>query len=445
MSEEIRPEENNELTDDPSTSSELPKEILSEDAPSARPEDPEPSDQIPEEIPEPVSMQSDAAPYRYHWNYASQAALCVEAEKRTQKRGILVYVLSLISVFLVCLLFLAGVIIWYQAGNSASNSTTYGDADVVAISEAVSPSTVLIYADGHYGTGFFIRADGYIATNYHVVGGASTIMVRLYSGKELHARFIDGSAADDLAVLKIDGQGYPVVRIGDSSRLKVGETAIAIGNPGGSDGAWTTTKGIISALRRPVAVSGSGYSAEVQMIQTDTALNSGNSGGPLCNARGEVIGVVTRKLTYYKDDLKGFVLYYESIGFAIPINEAIRSLSAMIEGTYEQKNSTVAVVRPSIGIEVKDITAGSQVTVGTTPYAVPHNGVEIASVTRGSGAYGKLQLGDVIYAMDGKAVENMNTLQAMLYDYEIGDIVVFSVFRAGQNIKVTVTLGVQTQ
>ncbi len=426
MSEEIRPEENNEPSGDQATPS-------------------EPSDQIPEEISEPISEPSDAAAYRYHWNYAKQEACRTEEEKRTQKRGILIYALSLFSVFLVCLLFLAGVIIWYQAGNSASNNTSYNAVDAVGVSEAVSPSTVLIYADGHYGTGFFIRADGYIATNYHVVGDASTIIVRLYSGKELEARFINGSAADDLAVLKIAGDNYPVVRIGDSSALKVGEPAIAIGNPSGTDGAWTTTQGIISAVGRPFAVNGSGYVGIVQMIQTDAALNSGNSGGPLCNAQGEVIGIVTRKLTYYKDELRGIVLYYEGLGFALPINEAMQSLSAMIDGTYEQKNSTLAVIHPSIGITVADITAGSQVTVGNTPYAVSHDGVQVVSITPGSGADGRLQVGDVIYAMDGKDVENMNTLQAMLYDYEIGDEVTFTVFRTGQKITVKVTLGVQTQ
>ncbi len=446
MSEEIRPEENNAASDKQPTGGELPREILPEDPPSDIPSDAsEPSEQIPEELPEPIQESSGAAAYRYHWSYAAQATCCAEAEKRAQRRGILTYVLSLVSIFLVCLLFLAGVIIWYQAGNAANHDAFYSGADIVAVSEAVTPSTVLIYADGHYGTGFFIRSDGYIATNYHVVGGAKSIMVRLYSGEELHARFIDGSAADDLAVLKIAGENYPVVRIGDSASLKVGETAVAIGNPSGADGAWTTTQGIISALRRPVAVSGNGYSAEVQMIQTDVPLNSGNSGGPLCNARGEVIGIVTRKLTYYKDDLKGFVLYYEGIGFALPINEAMNSLSAMINGTYEQKNSTVALVRPSIGITVTNINAGSQVTVGNTPYAVPYNGVEVILISPGSGADGKLQTGDVIYAMDDKPVGDMNDLQEMLYHYEIGDSVVFSVFRAGQNIKVTVALGVQAQ
>ncbi len=337
------------------------------------------------------------------------------------------------SAFLLCLAVLAGVLIWYQHTESTPTGSGELSGSIGAVADSVKPATVLIYAANGsgvgYGTGFIIRDDGYIATNYHVVEGAVSLTVRLYSGKELSAELVAGSAPDDLAVIKIKGAGYPVVRIGDSDGMKVGDLAVAIGNPGGEDGSWTTTAGIISATERTVAVNGVGYSAEVNMMQTDAPVSGGNSGGPLCNANGEVIGVVSRKLSDH-----------EGIGLAIPINEAIASLSAMIDGTYRQSNSTVAKVRPAIGITAATITAGSTLRYQNKVYTVPYNGVYVDSVVAGSPADGKLMMYDVIYAIDGKAASDVTALKAILDSHKLGDTVKLSVFRLGELLEIEITL-----
>ena len=287
---------------------------------------------------------SEQAPndYRYQWNYGAQCAYENERAKQKKRSGALVYALVMTAVFAVCLALLIGVLVWYDV-DVEQNMT------VAEVSEAVSPATVLIYATGTssygYGTGFFIRSNGYIATNYHVVQDKTEISVTLYSGQVLGAKLIDYSVPDDLAVLKVEGSGFPTVSVGNSDALRVGELAIAIGNPSGTDAAWTTTQGIISALNREVTVTGTGTIEELTMIQTDAPVNPGNSGGPLCNARGEVIGIVTRKLSDY-----------EGIGFAIPINGAMKILNTIVDtGSASGIQSSISKVRPTIGIGVSDI------------------------------------------------------------------------------------------
>lgn len=278
----------------------------------------------------------------YRWDYGAQTAYDT-AEKRKQKRkGVLIYAIIMTLFFALCLGGLAVTVIWYGDDRSATATGTV--LSTAEVAELVNPSTVLIYASTTssygYGTGFFIRENGYIATNAHVVEGSTYISVTLYSGEVLDAELVGSSTADDLAVLKIKGNGYPVVRIGNSDTLRVGETAIAIGNPSGADAPWTTTQGIISALNREVTVEGSYSIEELTMIQTDAPVNPGNSGGPLCNDRGEVIGVVTRKLTSY-----------ESIGLAIPINGAMEILNAIVEtGSADGVQSSISKKRPTIGI-----------------------------------------------------------------------------------------------
>ena len=386
---------------------------------------------------DPQKSDATEVEYVYHWNYAAQTAYDREQEKRQHRKGILVYALIMSVVFLTCLAVLVGVVVWYQADNGTDAATNEaGGTNIGVIAEAVNPSVVLIYASNGYstsfGSGFFIRSDGYIATNDHVVAGHSQITVTLYSGESLEAEYVAGSATDDLAVLKVKGGNYPTVRIGDSSQVRVGDVAIAIGNPAGEEAAWTTTHGIISSTSRRVSVRGNGYSAEVKMMQTDAPVNPGNSGGPLCNARGEVIGVVTRKLTDY-----------EGIGFAIPINEAMKSLEKMIDGSYSQSDSEVSASRPTIGISVAELPAGTVISFENgEEYTVPYSGVCVQSVVSGSGADGVLQIGDLICAMDGKTVSGIDALQTLLYNYSVGDRVVFKVFRKGNEIEVTVRLGI---
>ena len=369
---------------------------------------------------------NDATPYTYLWNYGAQLAHDREKEAKKRRKGILVYALSMAATFLVCIALLVGTIVWYGEGNAWS---------AASVAETVSPATVLIYAsDGTsagYGTGFFIRSDGYIVTNEHVVGGCDIITVRLYTGETLEASYIGGSAADDLALIKVSGSFFPTVSIGDSDALSAGDVAVAIGNPSGADAAWTVTQGIISSVDRTIVVSGDGYTADVRMIQTDAALNPGNSGGPLCDRNGAVVGIVARKLTDY-----------EGMSFAIPINEAMHTIEALLRGDFRQSDSLVASVRPTIGVTVQDVTAGTQITVSGQSYTIPVDSIYVSAVSSASGAYDKLKIGDVIYGMDGHTVTCMADLQELLYRYDVGGSAVFHVIRKGVETDVTVTLGV---
>jgi S1-C subfamily serine protease len=230
----------------------------------------------------------------------------------------------------------------------------------------ISASTGL---EGSYGTGFFFQTNGYIATNYHVVKNATNISVHLYDGTVKDAELVGYVETDDIAVLKIEGKNYPAVAFGDSDALTVGEVAIAIGNPGGDDGEWSTTQGIISKCHRVVTVEERKYVADLNIIQMDTPVNPGNSGGPLCNANGEVIGIITRKMTDF-----------EGIGYAIPINEARDTIDAIMEGREDSFTSTVSKVRPKLGILVTDVRKGTQFQVGGRYYTAMQDGVAVSEV-----------------------------------------------------------------
>lgn len=378
--------------------------------------------------------------YRYRWNYGDQCAWENQNQKKIKSRGAWIYALVMVSVFASCLALLVGVLVWYHEDEPTDQMPPASENNalwtVAEVSERVTPSTVLIYASASstsgYGTGFFIRSDGYIATNYHVVQNKRNIQVTLYSGESVDAKLIAYSQPDDLAVLKIAGTNYPTVTIGDSDALRVGELAIAIGNPSGKDASWTTTHGIISALERGVTVTGNGTIEEMAMIQTDAPVNPGNSGGPLCNAKGEVIGIVTRKLSDY-----------EGIGFAIPINGAMKILNTIVEtGSADGIESTLTKVRPTIGIKVYDIEKGEtyQDSRGNE-YTAEKSGVMISSVERNGSAYGILQAGDIIIGMNDQTVQNQNDLLEILYRHEVGDEVSITVWRLGEAATFKLRLG----
>ncbi|MBQ9785166.1 MAG: trypsin-like peptidase domain-containing protein [Clostridia bacterium] len=372
-----------------------------------------------------MNDHSQKEPYRYHWNYGEQVAYDRDRDAKHRRRGLRSYAIAMTAMFLACILVLVGVVIWHGRGS---------DGNVAAVAAEVSPATVLIYstngARASYGTGFFLSSDGYIATNEHVVADAREIIVTLYTGEQFEATYIGGSEIDDLAVLKVDGVGFSTLRIGDSSSLRAGDVAVAVGNPAGAEAAWTVTKGIISAPNRTLAVSGYGYSAYIKMIQTDAPLNPGNSGGPLCNANGEVIGVISRKM-----------IDYEGISFAIPINEAMQTLNAIIDGTFDQAASTVSTYTVALGISGEDIKKGASVKVGTRTYKVDQNGIHVTAVDESGCAYGFLQTGDVIYAIDGTTFSSGDELRELFEKYRIGDTVTVKVERQNTHIVVQIQFG----
>jgi len=266
------------------------------------------------------------------------------------------------------------------------------------------------------GSGVIISKDGYVVTNNHVVEGANEIIVILNTNEEYKARLIGTDARTDLAVLKIEAEGLTFAQMGKSSELRVGDTAIAIGNPLGQEFAGTTTQGIISGLNRSVTID----EKQLNLIQTDAAINPGNSGGALVNAYGHLIGINTAKIS--SSTLEG-------LGFAIPIDEAKPIISDLIDRGY-------VTGRPVIGIGGRAVTEED---------AKAYNlvvGVYVSSMTPDSPAYmGGIKIGDIIVKCDGKKVTSVEEINEIKNKHQPGDKFELEVYRQGQNKKITIVLG----
>jgi len=273
------------------------------------------------------------------------------------------------------------------------------------------------------GSGFIISSDGYILTNFHVIELAHRnslpISVVLSDGTSYNARVIGFEASNDVAVIKIDATGLNSAIIGNSDRLRVGQTVYAIGNPFG-DLVYTMTDGIISALDRVVSVEGK----SIGTFQFSAAVNSGNSGGPIYNTDGEVLGIVTAKV------VRGNV---EGIGFAIPINDAIEIATELIEHGY-------ITGRPLIGI------TGQTVSAGHAEYYNWVQGVYIRSVSQGSAAEAAgIAVGDIITSLAGEEIESMEALRFALKSHRAGDITSITIWRNGEIIDLTITFAEDMQ
>lgn len=258
------------------------------------------------------------------------------------------------------------------------------------------------------GSGVIISADGYIVTNNHVVDGADKITVTLRDGTQYPATLIGADAKTDLAVVKIDGDGLSPAVMGSSSDLKVGETAVAIGNPLGQLGG-TVTNGIISALDRQITIDGQ----VMTLLQTNAAINPGNSGGGLFNQNGELIGIVNAKSS--GSDVEG-------LGFAIPIDIAQPVISDLINYGYVQG-------RISLGISLIDI---DDVTTAMM-YRVSNLGVFVLDVSGGSAAENAgIQPGDRIVSIDGQDVSATADVNSILDQHSIGDTITITVERGNR-------------
>lgn len=272
------------------------------------------------------------------------------------------------------------------------------------------------------GSGFIYSADGYIITNYHVIESASSIKVTLYDGKSYDAQLVGYDESNDVAVLKIDAKDLTPVTIGDSDNLNVGDSVIAIGNPLG-ELTFSLTSGAVSALDREVTMSNN---VTMELIQTDCAINSGNSGGALFNLYGEVIGITNAKYS----GSSGSGASIDNIGFAIPINSVRSIVDSIIEKGY--------VAKPYIGVMVSDV-SDEAISYGTPA------GAAVVSVTEGGPAEkAGLQANDIITAADGKEISGKSGLSSIIADCAAGDKLTLSVYRQGQTLSVTVTVGEQT-
>lgn len=271
------------------------------------------------------------------------------------------------------------------------------------------------------GSGFIITEDGYILTNYHVIENANAITVSLYDGTSYEADLVGYDESNDLAVLKVEAEGLPPVILGDSNNLNVGDSVVAIGNPLG-ELTFTLTSGLVSAKDREVTLSST---VTMNLIQTDCAINSGNSGGALFNLHGEVIGITNAK---YSSSSSGASI--DNIGFAIPINSVMGIVESIIEKGY--------IAKPYVGIGVLDVSAETQM------YGIPA-GAAVQSVTEGApAALAGVQIGDIITAVNGMAVTS-GSLVDMVGASAVGDQLVLSIYRQGETLEITVTVGEQIQ
>ena len=277
------------------------------------------------------------------------------------------------------------------------------------------------------GSGFVISSNAttsYILTNYHVIDGVSDIKVFFADGKSYDATLVGGEQENDIAVLKIDAGDLPKVTLGDSDALNVGQEVYAIGNPLG-ELTFTFTGGYVSAKDRSVTMSDG---TVMNMLQTDTAINSGNSGGPLFNEYGEVIGIVSAKLSSSSSS----EATVEGLGFAIPINDVKDMVISIMEHGY-------VTGKPNVGVLLDNVSQEAQ------RYGVPA-GAEIMAVLDVSGAdKGGLQAGDIVTAVDGTEVSSVSALQDAVDGYKAGDSLTFTVYRDGESTDVTVTLDEDNQ
>ncbi len=284
---------------------------------------------------------------------------------------------------------------------------------VVSISSMTSSGT-------SSGTGIIMSQDGYVITNHHVITGALVISVLTNDNQEFEAALVGSDEMSDLAVLKIDARGLKAAEFGDSSKLRVGDSVVAIGDPLGVQLRGTMTNGIISAINRDLTVG----DRTMTLIQTNAALNNGNSGGPLINCYGQVIGINTVKMSSYYTATASV----EGLGFAIPISVAKPIIDELIENGY-------VAGRPAIGISGDSLPSYYR-----TYYRLP-DGVYVTSVNEGSDAKAKgIREGDIVTAINGERISSIDELNTVKNQYAAGDEVTLTVYRSGTYYEVTVTL-----
>ena len=274
------------------------------------------------------------------------------------------------------------------------------------------------------GSGFVISKDGYIVTNYHVIDEASKITVTLVDGKSYDATLVGGDEENDIAVLKVDATGLDTVVIGSSDNLVVGDQVYAIGNPLG-ELTFSLTGGYVSALDRNVTMSDG---RRMNYIQTDTAINSGNSGGPLFDQYGQVVGIVSAKLSNNGDSTEASV---EGVGFAIPIDNVWNMITDIMEYGYVTGKPYMGIINTSVSGEAQR-------------YGTPAGAYVLGVVEDSCAAKAGLQEGDIITKIDDTDITSSDDLQNALANYQAGDTATLTVSRSGQVQTLTITFDERT-
>ena len=386
-----------------------------------------------------------------------------EQPPKKPRRGLKTAVKCVLAVVVACAISLGSVAgyVWYDSNYGASGSAQTAQTGQTAASttqkvvyysvasdgsgmtipeiyQKVQPSVVLITCEvpattsgygGFYGfgqqqqqqtqtttgSGVILTADGYIITNNHVVEDASKITVTLWDGTEYAATVTGADANTDIAVIKIGATGLTAAEFGDSDQLITGELACVVGNPLGESFSDTLTVGYISATERTLTIE----NTMMTLIQTDAAVNPGNSGGALINSRGQVVGIINAKIS--EDDVEG-------IGFAIPINNALQTANDFIKYGY-------VASRPWLGISVQSVTSEQ------AAYYNIEAGITVQDVTAGSCAdKAGVKTGDKIVAFNGVKVTTSAELNYQKEKYKVGDTVTLTVERDGKQLVLNITL-----
>lgn len=355
-------------------------------------------------------------------------------------------IILIISVLISFISGALGSIIIYKNDNPTTGSSIIKNKTGVILSEgdSISKGVEAIYdavvvVEGFSGnqltstgTGFIYKEandKAYIMTNHHVINGVEEVKVIMSDNSVVDAKIIGSEAYSDIGVLSIDAsKAKDISIIGDSTKLKVGDTLFTVGSPEGADYAGTVTKGVLSGKDRLVAVALSNNAASdyyMKVLQTDAAINPGNSGGPICNINGEVIGITNMKLVDAT---------VEGIGFAIPIEDALLYASTLEKGQE--------VVRPYIGIGMLDITDEYVLWQnGITINEKIKSGIAVLEVAKNSPAEkAKLKKGDIIISIGGEKIKSIAEFRYQLYKYSPKEKVEIEYFRKNKVKKVEITL-----
>ena len=338
---------------------------------------------------------------------------------------------------LLCLILLAVLLFSTGIAESPSYDIVYSaDNPIPDIADRVRPAVVQVISscetwdantriasteDVSSGSGCYFRAaeggeGGYILTNYHIIEDGEVYRIEWLSGEAMDVELVGYDDGTDIAILKFDEaapEGVEVIPMGDSDKLRIGELAICIGNPGNSNKTLlgTVTAGIVSGLERE-GINAENFSRNISVIQIDAAINSGNSGGAMLNARGELVGIPTLKLMYAGD-----YSVFEGLGFCVPINTVSKLIDQII--------TTGGVIRPRLGITVADIDGPDE-----PMKKYPPIGVQVYTVEEKGPAYDAgLQVGDVITEIDGVRLEHYTELLSEIDKHEAGDVVELKVYR----------------
>lgn len=409
------------------------------------------------------------AVYAFRWDYSDQFDHDKRSERsayskknKASKRGAVIYGMIMCTVFAVAFAILAVSISMDNFGRSDINE----ELTVTQIVEKGLPSSVSILAAKDdtvisSGSGFVVNDYGYIVTNYHVVENALQIVITDSLDNQFPADIVGYDADVDLALLYAEGANIKSAVLADSDKLQLGETVVAIGTPAGSGMELSVSNGIVSGVGRHLS------SSSVGMIQTNAPLNPGNSGGPLFDSEGNVAGIVTSKLAYTTDS-NGEKVPLDGIAYAIPINSVKKQIETWITQDlqspmmgitavpvtagesyfYDGAEGVLYIYEEVDGVKYKVNSAGVKTKLTQAELENEENGIidakatgiYVIKTTKGLGAYGKLQKGDIVVSLGGVKVESVVDARDIFRNFKAGDVIEVEFFRNDQVMSIDMTL-----